>query len=220
MTITVAATASGSINNGGNVTATFSTDGVAGNVVYVGIQHRGVISVSTAGYGTAISTRAFGNSQTLSVFRKVLTATESSVSVTGSGDTASVTSVAVFVLAGVDPSTPEDGITPTTVNTASGQPNPNTITTRTRNAKVLVFAASESTNISATNAVIPTGYTSKTFAGNATAETVAGSIVGCIKTDAISGATPATVEDPDAFTSYSTGASACCTIVLRDLASD
>lgn len=201
----------GSAINGGNVTLTFSTtpsqNDMALVIVGTTAQDEVAPGVSTSGYTTlATHTGSGGGKPGIAVLYKVMGASpDSNVVCTGDGHFGTGTCAVAYILREIDTSTPSDQ-TPTTAGESSGaNPDPAAITTQTDEA--WVFACACSTVYDTSPGTI-SGYSNHySAAADDTRDT---SI--CVGTKEVA---TAGSEDPDAFSSWSSGFWYTITVAIR-----
>lgn len=206
MPISLVGVASGTIQDGANVTLTLPTL-LPGDVVYVAGGHSLTTAdagVSTAGY-TELVDFLNGTAYRFTVSRKVMGATPDTTAVgIGSGDAADAVSYVAICLRNVHIDAPEDATT-TTVTGTSTNPNPPSIVTATAGAWVLSFAGS---SVNDAVVVAPTNYINQVTANiNDTRDSSVGGATRLIEV-------PGT-EDPANWTSWASGAWCCATVAVR-----
>lgn len=196
----------GSSTNGGNVTINLPAGTAAGDVVYVMATTNGLPSMNTTGY-TQVTTAAFNaGAENAVVFRKVMGATpDTTCVINGTGSQQDSMSAVLYVLTGVDTTTPEDVASPTAATGSSVNPNPPAITTITRTAWVLAYAATDVVN---TISSYPSGYSGGiSINANDNNDTTAAV--------AYKSVSPAGAEDPGTYTINATANWGAMTVAVR-----
>jgi hypothetical protein len=196
--------------NGVDVTLTFSTAPITGDVVYLWGGHTSTrptpIGPSTAGY-TLLGTVQTATTNTFGVWRKVMGATpDTTVVGQGTGNAADSVGYGCIVLRQVNTSTPED-VAITFANGSSTNPDAPSITPATNGAAVIICA---STVVSDSAWVNPANYSATVAAGSN--DTNPYSIGGSVRLTGLVGGTP---ESPAAFTSVLTGVWIAASIAVK-----
>jgi len=196
----------GTASNGGDVTLTFSTAPIRGDVVYVWGGHgtnTNTIGPSTAGYTALLSST--GSALKFGVWRKVMGATpDTTVVCQGGGNTADGVAYGSMVLRGVDNTTPEDA-TLTSATSTSTNPDSPSINVATAGAWVLSLAGS---GVSDNAVTAPTNYINAVNANNADTSPI--TIGGANRANLSVGA-----EDPASWTAWTSGLWIAATVAVR-----
>lgn len=190
--------------NGGDVLINFPGGVQTGDVVYACTGVDGTVALSSNGY-TELQTGTSTN-YNAKVWRKVMGASpDSSILFTGTGSATDGMAAVVYILRGVDTTSPEDATTPAATTGNSTNPDGPAITTVTRTAWVLSFASSD---VNDTAVVEPTGY-SGTLQATANDTRDSTTAVAYKQID------PAGVENPGAWTAWDTGTWVAITVAVR-----
>lgn len=202
--------ASATTTNGGNPSIDLTTiaDLSEGDVVYV----LGAIPTTTAGLAlpgdwSTLDEQNSGSGRGI-IGRKVMgPIPDASVVLTGDADAGSSVGFIAVALAGVDTTTPEDGVSIVFASGSSTNPDPGSITPGSTGGIALIMAWSR---VNDSTKTAPTGYTEVVDIA-ASADTNDVSLYGAYKFGMVSGV----AENPDAIGSWSTGDWGAWTISVR-----
>ncbi len=201
---------SGVALNGGNVTISLGLMGIAENdivCVFGGFPSSGTAQVTSPG-GYTLDTNYTANGITCGFSYKVQGASpDTSLTLSGDGDTTHGVAYIVMVFRGVDTSTPIDATTITASGTDAAGPNSGSITTVTNGAAVISFGASNNDELIVTQ---PSGYSSSAKENANRSETVPFCVAGSAKAIVTAGA-----ENPGSWSSWTTTVWNALTVALR-----
>jgi len=204
----------GSAINGGDITLSLPSGLAQDDVVYVGLA-LGVASTggtSSGGWTQVGSNVDTGNANLRTqLFRKVMGASpDTSIVLTGSGLAADSSSAIAIAFRGVDTTTPEDGVTPTTATGTTGGPDSPTITPNTTGAAAISWGAQPLIDVTGIGA--PTGYTDLAVISSSDSNNTSNYM------SWKSGLTGGVAENPSAYTGITSGRWVAWTIVVKPAA--